>query len=315
MELWLDGQPTGSQLAIYANSTAMHLSMGHTWAWCEGIAPGSHTIALLAGTTTITDLNDRACVTVWEMGDGCAVRFAEDAPCPPGVGDVLLKGAAEIYGGDLLVAAGASGWSGQGGVIGASVETDGSSVALTEVFANSSGMHLATVPVATVVQGVPRGSNSFAITAEGATATDGGDIAHLAVVEWVDPQQAPAVLGMSPQLQNAAGSSQDGDGGAVAQSSFQSSGGTLLVSVSASGWTPNSGGGPLQIGVQLDGTSQGFLEIFANDSDTHMAMVTNDLVVSGIAAGDHTLTLIGEANTHTDLNDRVSATILEFPAG
>lgn len=53
MELWLDGQPTGGRLAIYANQTSMHLSLGHSWIWCRDLAPGQHTIALMTGMTTI----------------------------------------------------------------------------------------------------------------------------------------------------------------------------------------------------------------------------------------------------------------------
>ncbi|HEX8742568.1 MAG TPA: hypothetical protein VF712_05505 [Thermoleophilaceae bacterium] len=313
MELWLDGQPTGGRLAIYANQTAMHLSLGHTWVWCRDLAPGQHTIALMAGPTTITDLNDRACVTVWEMGDGCAVRFTDDAPCPPGTGDVLMKYAVETSGGEqVLICAGASGWAGSNAmVVGASVQLDGAPLVSTEVFANASGMHLATVPTAVVAAGLPRGSHAVMIEAAATTATDGGDTAHLAVVEWVDPSQAPTVLAT---LENVAAQSQSGEGQPVARTTFQSSGGTLLVSVNVSGWTEGTNV-PLMVGVQVDGTSLGFVEMFANPKETHMAMVSNDLVLSGVAAGPHTLTLIGEANTNTDYNDRVSVLMMEFPAG
>ena len=69
---------------------------------------------------------------------------------------------------------------------------------------------------------------------------------------------------------------------------------------------------PLIVGIQIDGTSRGFAQIFANPSGTHMATVTNDLVLTGVPAGSHTLGLIGEANTVTDQNDRVSVVAFEF---
>ena len=54
-------------------------------------------------------------------------------------------------------------------------------------------------------------------------------------------------------------------------------------------------------------------QVYANPANTHMAMVTNDLVVTGVPAGSHRLGLIGEVGTYTDQNDRVSALVLEFP--
>jgi hypothetical protein len=89
-------------------------------------------------------------------------------------------------------------------------------------------------------------------------------------------------------------------------------GGPLLVKVGVSCWT-QSANVPLIVGIQVDGTSLGFARIFANQTGTHMATVTNDLVLTGVPAGSHTLGLIGEANTITDQNDLVSILVLEFP--
>src|SRR5687768_2479277 len=57
-EVWLDGEPTGGRLSMYANSAATHLSLGHSWVLCPGLTAGAHDIALFAGPGTITDQND-----------------------------------------------------------------------------------------------------------------------------------------------------------------------------------------------------------------------------------------------------------------
>jgi hypothetical protein len=293
----------------------MHLSLGHSWVSCPGLSPGQHEIALLAGDTTVTDPNDLACVTVWEMGDGCTVRFADDTPCPPGLGEMMFKEGVEVTGGQCLVSADASGWAGSAGqIVGAVVAIDTLATGNTEVMANNSGQHLATVGTDLFVQQVPRGQHLVTLVAEASTATDNNDTAHLAVVDWVTEADAPAVLELNPPLQNAQANSQQGDGGSIASSQFTSNGGTLLIRSNVSCWTQQTSGFTLFVGIQVDGTSKGFNQGFANFAGTHMAMVTNDLVVTGVPAGSHTLNLMGENSVITDYNDRVSVTILEFPA-
>lgn len=118
---------------------------------------------------------------------------------------------------------------------------------------------------------------------------------------------------MSPPLQNATANTQQGSGGTVQSSNFQSNGLPLLIRVSVSCWTNEPPGLPLYVGIQIDGISHGFTQIWANFVGTHMTMVSNDLVLNGIPAGNHDLNLMGEANVITDSNDRVSVLIMEFP--
>ena len=313
MTIWLDGQPTGAQLGTYASSGAMHLALGHTWAWCHGVSAGQHTIMLEAGPTTVTDQNDFACVTVLEPNDGLAIRFVEDAPCPSGVAQPLITARAETGDGGLLISGSSSGWVTQAATtVRSALLYDGGDGAPMEVFANNAGQHLAVVPTDLIQDNNPntRGNHEFQVFGGGMAQTDQNDIAHLAVVEWVDYDQAPAYLS---QIQNQPAAEQHGDGGTIASVPLPSKGGTLLVKVGVSCWTQTANV-PLIVGIQIDGTSVGFAQIFANPSGTHMATVTNDLVVKGIPAGSHTLGLIGEANTITDQNDRVSVIAFEFPS-
>jgi hypothetical protein len=313
MEIWLDGQPTGSQLQMYANVGEMHMSLGHSWVWCEGLAPGQHELVLIAGETTVTDQNDVACATVWEMGDGCTVRFSDDAPCPTGTGQPLMKEAFETKAGQVMISASTSGWvtQGQGSFVGSALSLDSGDAIELEVCANNLNQHLATVPTDLIATPPARGQHRVVLSSAGNTSTDGGDTAHLTIVEWTNPTDAPNVL---LHLQNDQAQSQQGNGGSIISAPFQSGGRDLLVRVSASVWTQTASSSyPLYVGIQIDGTSAGFAQIWANFAETHMAAVTNDLVVVGVGPGQHTLNLMGEAGVITDYNDRVSVTIMEFP--
>jgi hypothetical protein len=315
IELWMDGQPTGGRLAMYANSPQMHLSLGRTYVWLQGVQAGQHTLELMAGPTTVTDGNDSANVTIWQMGDGCAVRYTQDAPCPAGVGQTLIKAAFKSMGGQLLLSGSTSGWStGAAAMTGGFIVVDSGDGLGMHVFANNAEQHLAAVP-ADLVYGATddHGQHLVQVNAAGGTSTDGGDTAHIAVVEWVNPADAPVVVNMNPPLQDTTAIEQGGDGATIAVSSFDSSGGTLLVRVGVSAWTRQTGE-MLYVGVQIDGTSLGFAQIYPNFTETHMALVSNDLVISNVPAGNHTLNLMAEANVITDSNDRVSVLIMEFPA-
>jgi hypothetical protein len=315
IELWMDGQPTGGRLAMYANTPEMHLSLGRTYVWLQEVQAGQHTLELMAGPTTVTDGNDVANVTIWQMGDGCAVRYTQDAPCPTGVNQTLIKAGFESMGGQLLLSSSTSGWVTQAGsmVQGFMVIDSGDGVGM-EVYANNAEQHLATVPVDLAYPATDdHGQHLVQVNAGGLTSTDGGDTAHVAVVEWVNPPDAPTVLSMNPPLQDATAMSQPGIS-IIADSLFQSSGGTLVIRVNASCWTTVTGL-MLPIWVTLDGTSRGSTQIYANFAETHMATVSNDLVLTGVPAGDHRLLLSSAENVVTDSNDRVSVLIMEFPAG
>ena len=311
IDLWIDGQPTGGRVGMLAEVASTHLSLGHAWVHVPGLASGNHELALVAGMGTVTDQNDRASVTVWDMGDGCAVRFAGAADCPSATGGTLIKQRFEAEDGQLLISAGVSGRTASPGISGAKIVLNQPSLGAMEIFQNDTTRRQV-VPTDVVTSGEPRGSQLAAVVAGQGTITDGDDAVQLAVVEWVNPPDAPAVVPLSPPLQNAQAETQPGDGGSIASATFSSAGGTLLVKVGASVWTQVTGGTPLLVGIQIDGSSVGYTGIWANQSSTHMPTVVNDLVVTGVPAGDHTLNLMAEANVITDVNDRVSVLIMEF---
>lgn len=315
VELWFDGQPTGGRIRMEADVAESHLALGHGWVWIGRVPAGPHRLDLVAGMQTTTDQNDRASVTVWEMGDGCAVRFARNAGCPMGTGQTLMT--QQFVGGrkQFLISAGMSGRDPRPpGVTGGTAAVDGKSVGALEVFENDSARR-ACVPTDIVVSAEPGGSHVAVLAASPGTYTDSADTAQLAVVDWVNPDSAPDVLKLEPPLQNATANTQPGDGGTIASTTFQSSGGPLLIKVSASVWTRVTGGMSLWVGVLLDSSprGKGYTGIYANQAMTHMSTFTNDLVVTDVPAGTHTLELIAERSVVTDGNDRVSVLVLEFP--
>lgn len=94
---------------------------------------------------------------------------------------------------------------------------------------------------------------------------------------------------------------------------FQShEGTTLLILASGSGYAGNTVK-TIGMDVQIDGKSYGEARVVTNEANSHKAFVGNPLVVAGVKAGSHTLTLAALANTITDLNDYFSVTILELP--
>ena len=313
LEVWLDGEPVGGQLSIYANSGQMHMFLGRTWLHCQGVTAGPHQVMVVAGPTTITDLNDRVSLTLWQLGDGVALRTTLDAPCPSGTGGQLLVSSEYGQrGGALLLSSSGSGWVTQAGTsVGIVMLWDRGDALIGHIFANNANQHLATVPVDLTYPNSARGQHTVSLRAFSNTSTDSGDYGHVAAIEWVQPAQAPTILATNPYLQDAQANTQQG-GEYIAQTAFQSSGGTLLFRVNASAWTPNPNT-LLGLSLQVDGKPLGRAELFANPASTHLTVVSNDLVLTGIPAGNHTFEMQSDVSTYTDQNDRVSILALEFP--
>jgi hypothetical protein len=94
---------------------------------------------------------------------------------------------------------------------------------------------------------------------------------------------------------------------------FLTSGGTLVIIASGSGYTTVSGGSIIGMNIVLDGATQGWAKVYSNETASHKAFTANALVVPGIAAGSHIITLTALPNTLTDGTDFFSVTVMEFP--
>jgi hypothetical protein len=314
LTVWLDGQPLGGGLSIYANSTAMHMSLGRSWVHAPGVTPGQHQVMVVAGATTITDQNDRISLTLVELGDGLALRATSDTPCPVGSSQIVAKEQFEIQNGAFMLSASGSGWAAQAGaMLGMAMLLDGGNPLVGQVFANNDSQHLATVPVDLVYTNLQNQRGSYQMALQSVqTWTDDNDIAHMTALEWIDAAQAPIAQDMNPYLQDYTAAAQEG-GDYIAQSTFQCNGGPLLFRVSLSGWCPEPN---TMIGatVEINGNPVTSTELFANPANTHLTMVSNDVVIEGVPAGTHGFELQAGASTYTDQNDRVGVMLLEFPA-
>jgi hypothetical protein len=315
LEVWIDGEPVGTALSIYANTPQMHMSVGRTWVHAEGVPAGQHQLMVVAGPSTITDQNDYLNLTLWQLGDGVAVRSSADLPCPTGTAQPLLTERFGIdAGGAWLISGSGSGWvTAAGALVQTTMLLDRGDGLMGEVYANNANQHLATVPVDNYYPNEDRqkGEYELQLVSQQGTYTDQGDIAHLTAVEWVDAAAAPSVIDMSPPLMDTPAAAQDG-GEYIAQSSFQCGGGPLLFRVGLSGWSPQAAV-PIGASIEIDQNPVGNVTLFANFASTHLAIPSNDLVVTGIPAGSHTFQLQSGASTYTDQNDRVGVFAMEFP--
>lgn len=94
-------------------------------------------------------------------------------------------------------------------------------------------------------------------------------------------------------------------------SNVTTNGGTLLVTFNASGFRTT--GGIISAVVQIAGVTRGTVKVLTNEASSHKSMISNQIVVTGLAAGNHTVTVIADGNTNTDSNDFANVTIQELP--
>lgn len=90
--------------------------------------------------------------------------------------------------------------------------------------------------------------------------------------------------------------------------SFVSAGGMMMIFASGSGF----GSANIGMYVKVDGIQRGLARCYTNETSSHKSFVPV-LLVEGIAAGTHTLTLDPFTGTNTDANDYFNVTIVEMP--
>lgn len=99
----------------------------------------------------------------------------------------------------------------------------------------------------------------------------------------------------------------------LASASFNTSGGTLMLFYSGSGYS-NLAGRMIGMIVKIDGNVVDQTGIYANAALTHLAFVPKQWILTGILAGPHTVTLEAmNANTFTDINDIYEVMVTEMP--
>jgi hypothetical protein len=91
---------------------------------------------------------------------------------------------------------------------------------------------------------------------------------------------------------------------------FTSNGGTLLLMASGSAFS--TAAGIMEVDILVDGTARGSMSGYTNEVTSHKALVSETVVLAGLAAGAHKLELRlikGSADT----NDYSQVTVLELP--
>jgi hypothetical protein len=86
-------------------------------------------------------------------------------------------------------------------------------------------------------------------------------------------------------------------------------GGTLLVVFGGS--AISAAVGKQQLDLKIDAVLKGSTSLYFGQAATRLAFPTRALVVTGVAAGSHTLSL--ESAATTDVNDAFGATVVELP--
>jgi len=99
----------------------------------------------------------------------------------------------------------------------------------------------------------------------------------------------------------------------ITSASFNTSGGTLLLFYSGSGYS-NAAGKLIGMNVKLDGNPIDQTGVYANQSLVHLAFVAKQWVVTGIAAGPHTIAIEPlNASSFLDGNDIYEVMVTEMP--
>lgn len=94
--------------------------------------------------------------------------------------------------------------------------------------------------------------------------------------------------------------------------SFTTSGGTLIISASGSGYSTN-GNASIGMDIKIDGVFVDSCLVYANPSVTHLAFVPKTIVKTGVAAGSHIVSLTARTGTSSDSSDNFCVTIQELP--
>ena len=91
-------------------------------------------------------------------------------------------------------------------------------------------------------------------------------------------------------------------------------GSKITIFASGSGYRATTG--IIGMDIYVDGSFRGSCKVFTNEVNSHKAFTSNAIVVTGLAAGTHSMQLVlrtGADATTSDLNDFFSATVIETP--
>lgn len=92
---------------------------------------------------------------------------------------------------------------------------------------------------------------------------------------------------------------------------FSTSGGSVLLSVSGTGYNPG-GDGLIGVDIYVDGTRRGRARCYTNEAYSHKTFSSGFIVVSGLSAGSHNITFGNYSGTAFDSNDFFNVSVVEM---
>ncbi len=297
----VDGSSLGS-LELFANRSNFKQALTPR-RFLTRLTPGAHTVTLTADKVTATGSFDRAAASVIDLGDNPELLRAYAHSYGP-----YQSWRLTTRGGVVVLWVAASGWTtSPPKMIGASVMVDDGKVADMLLYATIAETHLEFVPVQVVLPELAPGRHTLQILPVSGTSTDNNDRCAVEVLELTAP---PQVLAASCPIPNGSCASQSG-GQTVASGSLRTSGGTVLLRAMASA-SSNASSSPLNLTVSVDGRARGSVTGFANSKAVNVPLVSNDILVTELAPGTHTVALTADSNTVTSIGDRCGVSALEL---
>jgi hypothetical protein len=306
----LAGSYPQQETDLLANPSKTHLALPRRRVVLGSYPPGPVPIkAKVLNDETTTDGSDRISLTLVELGSPPIWQLIGSYYGKPVIDhSAYWSQPITTRGSDLLVCVSATGYTHGTGMLGANLSVDDEQIASLSIYANSSQMHMAMVPADYLIPGLGAGAHMLELAPAAGTVIDDTDFSGVMVFELLAPQSVARVTApftCDPARPQAGG-------GVAASGLFASSGGTLIVTAAASAYA-GSDATLLSMSVRIDGTDYGSMQILANYASVHLCLVGDDLIVTGLPAGLHTVQLVAAAGTVTDGFDRCSVTVIEVP--
>jgi len=174
----------------------------------------------------------------------------------------------------------------------------------TASFTNPASVHTALLRRRALVSPLSPGESFVQVAAATGVCTDGNDSVTMTLLN-LGAMSAP------PQVRLSTWSTAIGTNGEYTSQPFDSAGGPLLISVSATGWSQTADQ-PIGAVLYLDGEPIAYPKLFANQAAEHMGLVGSDVVVDNAGPGGHNLALMADSGTTCDTNDTWSLTVAEM---
>lgn len=290
----------------HVNPKSVHAPLLRRRVQTRSLPQGQSIFAVRAGEGVVTDENytvNMIALDISDMANPPLVRL--DAWGPAERGDsVYAERTFTTEGGPMLVSLAATARPRKAGqLLMALAYLDNQPVAVMQIFANQADQHICMVGGDRVLDAAA-GQHTLRLVGSPDVIVDQNDYWSMSVLEMRKPASAAMLL------DNGKCQAQQGEG-VIATAEYESHGGQHLMCVWLSGYS-HTADRTLMARVLVDDNPVGRLQVHANQADTHVLLCGGDIAAGSIPKGKHTIKVVsGNKDTITDVNDRVSLTVLE----